>query len=114
MPTPKLKRCLSKRGSWSVAPKTTPKPRSPLFEGSTRGEIVLYRKALEELQARRLAQRQIQYLFPDDGPLCRANYPKHLEFFQAGAQARERLFISANRIGKTKAGCFEDALHLTG
>jgi phage terminase large subunit-like protein len=95
-------------------PNVAAKPRSPLFEGSTRGEAVLLAAALADLQKQRAARRQIEHLFPDDGPLRRELYPKHLEFFRAGAQARERLFISANRIGKTKAGCFEDTLHLTG
>lgn len=41
-------------------------------------------------------------------------YPKHLEFFAAGRTHRERAFIAANRSGKTFAGAFETALHLTG
>jgi phage terminase large subunit-like protein len=53
-------------------------------------------------------------VFPTEGPYARHLYPKHLEFFRAGATCRERLFLAANRIGKTRAGCFEDTLHLTG
>ena len=34
--------------------------------------------------------------------------------FAAGAEHRERLFLAANRVGKTVAGAYETALHLTG
>ena len=53
-------------------------------------------------------------LFPLTGPLRRDLYPKHLEFFQAGAQCKERLFMAANRIGKTLSGAYEATCHLTG
>jgi hypothetical protein len=53
-------------------------------------------------------------LFPDSGPLGREFYPKHLEFFGAGATYKERLFMAANRVGKTVAGAFEAICHLTG
>ena len=53
-------------------------------------------------------------MFPDTGPLRRELYPKHLEFFHAGAQYTERLFMAANRVGKTVAGAFETTCHLTG
>lgn len=53
-------------------------------------------------------------LFPDDGPLRRELYPRHLEFFRAGRQFRERCFRAANRVGKTVAGGYEVSTHLTG
>lgn len=53
--------------------------------------------------------------YPDDGPLRRELYPKHLEFFRAGVQHRERLMLAANRIGKSEGiGGYELTLHLTG
>lgn len=52
--------------------------------------------------------------FPDDGPLRRALYPKHLEFFRAGASHTERLLLAANRVGKTECGAYEGTCHLTG
>lgn len=67
---------------------------------------------VEELQRRRSAR--IHTFFPDDGPHCRALYPKHIEFFAAGAQFKERLFMAANRIGKSEAGAYEVTCHLTG
>ncbi len=40
--------------------------------------------------------------------------PKHKAFFAAGANYHERLFMSANRVGKSISGAFEGACHLTG
>lgn len=53
-------------------------------------------------------------LFPDDGPRARHLYAKHLAFFEAGAKYRERTFMAANQVGKTTAGGYETACHLTG
>ena len=70
-------------------------------------------KALEE-QARRRKYNLIDELFPEEGDLSRHNYPRHMEFFRAGAIHRERLFLAANRVGKTIAGGAEYTYHLTG
>jgi phage terminase large subunit-like protein len=64
-----------------------------------------------ELQRRR---SPFLTMFPDTGPLRRELYAKHIEFFRAGAQYKQRLFMAANRVGKTVAGAFETACHLTG
>lgn len=46
---------------------------------------------------------------------ARELYPKHMEFFEAGAQYRARCLMAANRVGKTfSAGGFELTCHLTG
>lgn len=45
---------------------------------------------------------------------CRGLYPKHTGFMSAGAQHRERLFLAANRIGKTDVGAYELTTHMTG
>lgn len=64
---------------------------------------------------RRSLQNKIDTFYPDEGPLRRALYPKHMEFFEAGAKYRERCALAANRIGKTEGmGGYETALHLTG
>ena len=42
------------------------------------------------------------------------NLPKHAAFFAAGANYPERIFMAGNRCGKTVAGAFEAACHLTG
>ena len=52
--------------------------------------------------------------FPASGPYARHLYPKHLEFFRAGAHARERLALMGNRTGKTLMACFELTCHLLG
>ncbi|MBP2230812.1 phage terminase large subunit-like protein [Azospirillum agricola] len=46
---------------------------------------------------------------------AREKYPRHLEFFRAGASFRERCAMCANRVGKTFGmGGYETAAHLTG
>lgn len=52
--------------------------------------------------------------FPDEGPLSREKYPRHMEVMAAGAFYQERLFCAANRVGKTDWGAFETACHATG
>ena len=42
------------------------------------------------------------------------NLPKHKAFFEAGAKYDERLFCAGNRVGKSIAGAYETAVHLTG
>ena len=70
---------------------------------------------LLEERERRSRTRKIMTYFPDDGPLRRELYVKHLAFFEAGAKFRERAFIAANRVGKTESGGgYELVLHLTG
>jgi len=61
-----------------------------------------------------LKRNKIKRLFPEDGPLSRYEYKKHMEFFRSGAEYRERLLIAANRVGKTVGGGYETTLHLTG
>lgn len=69
---------------------------------------------LEEID-RRSQRRKLYTYYPDTGPLRRELYPKHLDFFAAGSQYRERLMLAANRIGKTEGvGGYETTLHLTG
>ena len=61
------------------------------------------------------ARRRIDSYYPDDGPMRRALYPKHLRFFAGGVEHRERLVLAANRVGKTEGvGCYETTLHMTG
>jgi phage terminase large subunit-like protein len=65
-------------------------------------------------EMRRRAAARIRQFFPDEGPHRRELYPKHVEFFAAGAEFKERLFMAANRIGKSEAGAYEVTCHLTG
>lgn len=52
--------------------------------------------------------------YPDEGPLRRELYPKHLAFFAAGAEWRQRLFLAGNRVGKSKVAAYELVCHMTG
>jgi phage terminase large subunit-like protein len=79
--------------------------------------------ALAQALIERLKQRQFYDIFPDEDRLdadgsvliyARRYYPKHLEFFAAGASYRERCFLAANRVGKTTCGAYETTCHLTG
>lgn len=70
-------------------------------------------EALSEYQRRR-GQRLIDAMFPDKGAFRRELYPKHLEFFEAGAKYRERVFLAGNRVGKTVGAGVEWTYHLTG
>lgn len=61
------------------------------------------------------ARRRLWTYYPDTGPLRRALYKKHLEFFKAGTLHRERCAMCANRVGKTEGmGGYETTCHLTG
>lgn len=76
----------------------------------TRREEQLYLQA----EAIRRKHEKFRTYFPDTGPCRRELYPKHVEFFAKGAQFRERLFMAANRIGKSGAGAYEVCCHVTG
>lgn len=54
-------------------------------------------------------------MYPDDGPLSRAHYPKQIEFFKHGASFVERTFMGGNGTGKTwGVAAYEATCHLTG
>lgn len=71
--------------------------------------------ALLEEKQYRASRRKLFTYYPDTGPYRRELYPRHLAFFRAGREHRERLMLAANRVGKTEGmGGYEVALHLTG
>lgn len=88
---------------------------------NARAALEAYAVALAELEHRR-SGRLFERLYPDedapqpDGTVihARARYDKHLEFFRAGADYRERCLMAANRLGKTVCGAYETTAHLTG
>ena len=63
---------------------------------------------------RRTRENQIKLLYPDEGPLRRELYPKHLAFFAAGKQHNERGFLGGNRTGKSTCVGYEFTCHATG
>jgi phage terminase large subunit-like protein len=74
--------------------------------------LLLNPRVIEAEKRRR--QSPFLTLFPNAGPQRRELYRKHLEFFEQGASFKERLFMAANRVGKTVAGAYETTCHLTG
>ena len=60
---------------------------------------------LEAVKAQRAAENKLSHYRP---------YPKQAAFHEAGGKHRERLFMCANRFGKTTGGAAELAFHLTG
>lgn len=60
---------------------------------------------LEREQQSRASRNQLQTYRP---------YQKQRDFHAAGLKFRERLFLAGNQLGKTLAGSFEIAMHLTG
>ena len=83
------------------------------MQNSREDSELLYRVLLAK--EKRLHENKWLSYFPDTGDLRRELYQKHLEFFRAGAIHRERLFMAANRVGKTEsAGGYETMLHMTG
>lgn len=94
-----------------------PKTEEALIALVSRLPVDEQRKLLAEIQEakRRIATTKLFTYYPDTGPLRRELYPRHMEFFKAGAEYTERCFMAANRIGKTEgAGGYETTLHLTG
>ncbi len=69
---------------------------------------------LQELK-RRTSQDLLDSLYPDEGPLRRELYPKHIKMFEAGLEHSIRCCLGGNRVGKSLSiGSYETALHLTG
>jgi phage terminase large subunit-like protein len=66
------------------------------FKALPKKKKVEYINALIQLKETN-DKRNILTWFPDKGPFRRELYPKHMEFFEKGAQYKERLFMAANR-----------------
>lgn len=95
---------------------------SQILTAAQRKDVVRMLEIMKELE-RRDRQRTFYRLFPDEDTVlpggavfhARGKYPRHIEFFEAGAKFRERCMMAANRVGKTfGAGGYETACHLTG
>ena len=78
-------------------------------------EALIEQIRLTEALVNRNKRRKLWTYYPDEGPLRRELYAKHMEFFAAGAVHRERAAMAGNRVGKTEGlGAYEVTLHLTG
>jgi phage terminase large subunit-like protein len=81
---------------------------------------LLSREYLEELIEiheelhQRSRRNAVAHYFTNSGEFSREKYVKQLDFFNAGREYKLRLFMSANRIGKTLAAAYELTCHLTG
>lgn len=65
---------------------------------------------LNELERRKKGNLIATFFTDKDRPA----YLKHVEFFRAGLNFKQRLFRAANRVGKTTAAAFELVCHMTG
>ena len=63
-------------------------------------------------EARKLSG--MQKWFVPGTPFSIDNCPKHKAFFESGALYGQRLFMAANRVGKSVSGALESAYHATG
>lgn len=61
-----------------------------------------------------IRENKILFMFPETGPFARDKYKKHMLFFEAGKHFKERALLGGNQVGKSTAGAYETALHLTG
>lgn len=59
-------------------------------------------------------RRKLFEAYPDEGPLRRELYGKHMEFFMASAICSEVATIAGNRTGKTFSAAYAVACHATG
>lgn len=66
---------------------------------------------LLELKAQTITRNRRSIYFTDES---REQYPKHVHFFAVGGQYKLRLFMAANRVGKTLAAAYELTCHVTG
>lgn len=89
------------------------KSRSEADTNNRRAEAIALLKLEEEARRRRDHQGFKKY-YPEEGPLAYKYYRRHMRFFSAGKDYRQRIFRAGNRTGKTLAGCFEVVLHATG
>lgn len=69
---------------------------------------------LLDIYQEKLSQSGTAKWFVDGTPFAIEHCPKHKLFFEAGADYYERIFIASNRTGKSVAGAYELACHLTG
>lgn len=77
---------------------------------SDKDKMVLIR-AIEE-RDNRINNRAIYYKwFNKDSQFPIDKYPKHKDFFKAGLDTKQRMFIAANRVGKTYGAGFEIVCH---
>lgn len=73
-------------------------------------ELILIQSELRNRSRRNI----ISTYFTETGITALDKYPKHKLFFESGKDYKLRLFMAANRVGKTLAASYELTCHLTG
>lgn len=68
---------------------------------------------IKELETAEEQSGQVKWFDPN-GPYPITSLPKHEKFFSATADYSEVMFLAANRVGKSLAGSYALACHLTG
>lgn len=74
----------------------------------------IFQQELKKRRTERERGRLLYRLYPDEGPLRRELYVKHLEFFASGVEHQERAFVAGNRTGKSTCVGYETVCHLIG
>lgn len=83
--------------------------------GEVREELARRPSAeMEPVRVEWIKRNKILSYFPDEGPLNRSMYPKHIAYIAAGKHHRERLACGSNRSGKTLLASYEVVTHTTG
>ena len=72
---------------------------------ATAEDLYELKRRLEELEARKAVSGVAKWFVSGSG-FSIDDYPKHKTFFQLGSECRERVFLAANRSGKSTAGAF--------
>ena len=85
-----------------------------MAKAATNDQLKRERLQLQEEKLSRMRFNRAAYLFPDEGPLRRELYSKHISFFTAGATFKERCVLGGSRSGKTLAGAYEAMCHSSG
>ena len=88
----------------------------PVVGGAKDGEYAKLAKLnalLDEYKARHKTSGMDKWFNPE-GPFSIDKCPKHKAFFRAGHDYGQRLFMAANRVGKTVSGALESTYHATG
>jgi len=83
------------------------------IESMSLQDLMELKNALDNLERVENTSGTAQW-FKADGGYSIEQYPKHKLLFDLGSQYRERVFMAANRAGKSIAGAYETSCHLTG
>lgn len=85
-----------------------------IFAAMTEAKQLAYLALIEEESDYR-KYNKILTLYPDEGPLRRELYPKHINILSQGNKYTQRCAFGGNRTGKSQSiGAYEVALHCTG